>query len=293
MDARRQRFTLIELLVVIAIIAILAAMLMPALSKARNRARSTQCMGNLKQVAAAMIIYADDYDDHLPYNMGWFGWTAANAAFPSNVVYTTWGTGSLAMGLGRLYNDYLSGGYHVLYCPTNRNTVMDMETWDSWWGTVLSGAAAVDNYRICSYNYRAAAINGDGMSGTTNNFFNVPGKCRIGAYDASESLAMVSDTSETQGRTSGPAANLIPDVFDPTNPHGGTFANVARIDGGVTGWRLPSNVWMPMYYWRGGGRSNPAVLWNDGTNDGCDEWYWAFDSTEGDGSTINWSNYDP
>lgn len=55
-------FTLLELLIVIAIIAILASMLLPALSKARQAAQSSICKGNLKQLAAAMYSYADDYD---------------------------------------------------------------------------------------------------------------------------------------------------------------------------------------------------------------------------------------
>ena len=64
----KKKFTLIELLVVIAIIAILAAMLLPALSAARERARSTKCMGNLKNIGLAAVQYSDANKDYcVPY----------------------------------------------------------------------------------------------------------------------------------------------------------------------------------------------------------------------------------
>ena len=65
MKPKLKKFTLIELLVVIAIIAILAAMLLPALSAARERARTSTCLGNLKTIGLCHSLYMDDYDDYL------------------------------------------------------------------------------------------------------------------------------------------------------------------------------------------------------------------------------------
>src|SRR5438128_3741872 len=64
---RQRGFTLIELLVVIAIIAILAAILFPVFAQAREKARTTTCISNLRQIGLANNMYVQDYDEHFPF----------------------------------------------------------------------------------------------------------------------------------------------------------------------------------------------------------------------------------
>jgi len=71
MSVKKRGFTLIELLVVIAIIAILAAILFPVFAKAREKARSSSCLSNLRQMGSAIMQYAQDFDEKYPRSYMW------------------------------------------------------------------------------------------------------------------------------------------------------------------------------------------------------------------------------
>ena len=103
---RRQAFTLIELLVVIAIISILAALLLPALSAAKERARTTQCLSNLHQIGLGMRIYADDSNGFYPESGGIILWDQIDPTTQTN----SW----LQQIFPYTYNT------NVFHCPADR-----------------------------------------------------------------------------------------------------------------------------------------------------------------------------
>lgn len=118
-------FTLIELLVVIAIIAVLAALLLPALASAKRRARSMQCLSNLRQVGIAVRMYADDNEGNLPIAPG-FRESQTNA--PSEMP-----------AIQEVLATHVSAVSNVFKCPEDRQSVFAREGSSYEWNVSVNG----------------------------------------------------------------------------------------------------------------------------------------------------------
>jgi prepilin-type N-terminal cleavage/methylation domain-containing protein/prepilin-type processing-associated H-X9-DG protein len=187
-NRRLSGFTLIELLVVIAIIAILAAMLLPALNKAKQKASQISCLNNQRQSAVGMLMYAPDYNDTMPSD-------ASRVATPGTApdMWVWWNGGLIYPASKSPILLLINASTNILKCPMDNYSPRQ--------------ASSVNGYDF-SYSYNGYAINnGITPAGTASSWADVPGTFtpqKLGSiHRASDKIMLAEEPASTVDIPSG------------------------------------------------------------------------------------------
>lgn len=153
---RDQAFTIVELLVVISVIAVLMSLLLPALAGARDSARTTRCLANVRSTAQALMMYADDFKERLPH---WSAWQTYRGDGASN-------EDTPGPGWAELIEDHLGGSLAALSCPARQDPMLPVGFFlQSLYTARLSGSAFFSSLALHQVQFsQQFVLTGDGTN---------------------------------------------------------------------------------------------------------------------------------